>query len=545
MEQQQAMSGPERYRLFRTRYPEFIYDRYDIEETTEELSVTYHFQIPGLAEFAPVWRFPKALSGDPGEAAETDAGRAGAAEADAVRAGAAETDEGRTGAASDPLLRDMLFSLGMVELVSYWKTACPPRVVVRAGHLDEAQIRWWKDLYRNGLGEFFYVNQIREADDPSFMEIVAQGGDSRPPHSQAGAPLPPAAGTAVVTPPPGLGVPIPPSPGSEAPIPPPLTTGTSVPFPPGPGTPVLVPIGGGKDSVVTLELLKEGEAQLWGYIINPRGATLHTAETAQIPPRRLIKASRTLDANMLELNRQGFLNGHTPFSAIVAFSSLIAARLHGLPYIALSNESSANESTVQGCTVNHQYSKSFRFEKDFHAYTTAYLPGSSYYFSMLRPLSEFQIAAYFARLKDYHRIFRSCNVGSKKDVWCGHCPKCLFVYLILSPFLEQDEVAAIFGKDLLEDETLQETLAQLVGIRAEKPFECVGSRDEVNTALLLTIRRIEAAKRPLPKLLQWYKTTELYGRYLAIGDRYHTFFDRENLVPGPWETLVRTRCLWR
>lgn len=506
MEQQQAMSGPERYRLFRTRYPEFIYDRYDIEETTEELSVTYHFQIPGLAEFAPVWRFPKALPGDPGEAAETDAGRAGAAEADA----------GRAGAASDPLLRDMLFSLGMVELVSYWKTACPPRVVVRAGHLDEAQIRWWKDLYRNGLGEFFYVNQIREADDPSFMEIVAQGGDSRPPHSQAGAPLPPAAGASVTSPP-----------------------------SPGPGTPVLVPIGGGKDSVVTLELLKEGEAQLWGYIINPRGATLHTAETAQIPPRRLIKASRTLDPNMLELNRQGFLNGHTPFSAIVAFSSLIAAKLHNLPYIALSNESSANESTVQGCTVNHQYSKSFRFEKDFHAYTTAYLPGSSYYFSMLRPLSEFQIAAYFARLKDYHRIFRSCNVGSKKDVWCGHCPKCLFVYLILSPFLEQDEVAAIFGKDLLEDETLLETLAQLVGIRAEKPFECVGSRDEVNTALLLTIRRIEEADRPLPKLLEWYKTTGLYGRYLAIGDRYHTFFDCENLVPGPWETLVRTRCLWR
>ena len=55
--EQQAMSGPKKYRLFRTRYPEFIYDRYDIEETRQELTVTYHFHIPGLAEFAPVWHF--------------------------------------------------------------------------------------------------------------------------------------------------------------------------------------------------------------------------------------------------------------------------------------------------------------------------------------------------------------------------------------------------------------------------------------------------------------------------------------------------------
>ena len=118
--EQQGMSGQEKYRLFRDRYPEFIYDHYDIEETEQELAVTYHFQIPGLAAFAPVWHFPKGAS-----------------------------------KISDPLLADMLFSLGMVELISYWKSACPPRVVVRAGALNTEQIRWWKDLYYNGLGEFF------------------------------------------------------------------------------------------------------------------------------------------------------------------------------------------------------------------------------------------------------------------------------------------------------------------------------------------------------------------------------------------------------
>ncbi len=489
--EQQGMSGQEKYRLFRDRYPEFIYDHYDIEETEQELAVTYHFQIPGLAAFVPVWHFPKGAS-----------------------------------KISDPLLADMLFSLGMVELISYWKSACPPRVVVRAGALNTEQIRWWKDLYYNGLGEFFYVNRIQDADSQHFMEIEAQppGQHRHMPscvtddgHGQEGD-------------------------GAESAGQPDPTAKS--PRLPGPGTPVLVPIGGGKDSVVTLELLKEGKAQIWGYIINPRGATLQTASTAQIPAGQLLVARRTLDEDLLELNRQGFLNGHTPFSAIVAFSSLIAARLHGLPYIALSNESSANESTVQGSTVNHQYSKSFQFEKDFHHYTAAYLPGSSYYFSLLRPLSEFQIAAYFARCKAYHPIFRSCNVGSKKDEWCGHCPKCLFVYLILSPFLEQEEVAAIFGKDLLADETLKGTLEQLVGIQAEKPFECVGSRDEVNTAIMLTIRRIQEAGKPLPELLAHYMTTDVYERYRSVGDRYRTFFDEDDLVPMPWKELVRARCLW-
>lgn len=157
---------------------------------------------------------------------------------------------------------------------------------------------------------------------------------------------------------------------------------------------MLVPVGGGKDSAVTLELLKGAGVPVYAYIINSRGATIHTTEAAGLDEDNVIYVKRTLDQNMLELNRQGYLNGHTPFSALVAFSGIMAARMAGLSYVALSNESSANESTVKGSTVNHQYSKSFKFEEDFHRYEAEYLPGSAYYFSMLRPLSEFQIARF-------------------------------------------------------------------------------------------------------------------------------------------------------
>ena len=174
---------------------------------------------------------------------------------------------------------------------------------------------------------------------------------------------------------------------------------------------------------------------------------------------------------MIELNKKGFLNGHTPFSAIVAFSALIDAYLFNKKYIALSNESSANESTVLGSDVNHQFSKGFEFEKAFREYNEKYFKTDIEYFSLLRVLSEFQIAALFSRYKKYHSIFRSCNAGSKTDSWCADCHKCLFVYIILSPYLTTDELVAIFGENLFEKESLLETFKKLTGEAPDTPFE--------------------------------------------------------------------------
>lgn len=464
------------YLSLREQYPRFAYRGYEIEENDSCLKITYRFETLGLSEFAPVWVFPKA-------------------EGDCRRW------------SEDRLMQDMIFSLGMVELISYWKIACPPTVTVEAGRLNQDQIDWWKDLYFNGLGEFFYVNGIKEADPNHFMDIQCAGQLKAPctdqykeRHEECGV----------------------------------ETVGK--------GNGVLVPIGGGKDSAVTLELLRLAGKPVCAYIINPRGATIHTTEVAGLDAAHVISAKRTLDSNMLELNCQGYLNGHTPFSALVAFSGIIAARMHGLTMVALSNESSANESTVQGSTVNHQYSKSFKFEEDFHYYQTTYLKGSAYYFSMLRPLSEFQIARFFAGQKQYHGIFRSCNAGSKTDSWCGHCPKCLFVYLILSPFLKPQEVRDIFGRNMLDDWDMKETLDQLIGIEEEKPFECVGSRDEINTAIVLTIKGLEDAGEALPCLLSYYKTTDLYQTFRTRGDQYSTYYDGNNLVPDDLAGLVRKYC---
>lgn len=445
------------FAALRETYPVFRFHAYDLTLAEKTVEITYHFEIAGLAAFAPHWSFPR------GTAAVT---------------------------ADDPTLRRLAFSLGMVELVSYWKLCCCPRVEILAGALDDAQCAWWKRLYFHGLGEFFYRNGITP-DADSFMELVSCGE--------------PIAGTSVPTPKNGC----------------------------------LVPIGGGKDSAVTLELLRGQKATNFCFIINPRGATLETVKAAGYDAAHTLAVHRTLDKTMLELNRAGYLNGHTPFSAIVAFSSVLTAYLHGLRYVVLSNESSANESTVAGSTVNHQYSKSFAFERDFHEYEEKYIRSGVLYFSLLRPMSEYKIAGLFAEMPHYHRIFRSCNVGSKEDIWCGHCPKCLFVFLILSPFLPHAAVCDIFGRDMLADEEMQPIFDQLIGIVSEKPFECVGSRGEVNTAAVQTVRHMEAAGEKLPYLLQYYKTTPLFAQYSKAPHAYENDFDEENLLPPAFTALVR------
>ena len=330
-------------------------------------------------------------------------------------------------------LEVLAFHIGMVELVSYWKLACPKVIVVKPFDLKQCQKKWWRHLYYNGLGEFRYLNGI-DCSEHDFLRI-----ESCTDRDFARVDIP-------------------------------LDEKT------------LIPVGGGKDSVVTLECLRN-EMPVIPLILNPRGATVSCVEAAGYAMDDVAVINRTLDPTMLKLNNEGFLNGHTPFSALLAFLTLMIGAGTGSKYIALSNESSANESTVPGTDINHQYSKSIDFERDFRDYVKQHLSEEIQYFSFLRPLNELQIASLFSKCAPYHEVFRSCNAGSKTDSWCGKCPKCLFTWIILSPFLSRKRLTEIFGKDLLKDTDLRPIFEELNGTSAVKPFECVGTVEEVRACV--------------------------------------------------------------
>ena len=377
----------------------------------------------------------------------------------------------------------------MTELVSYWKIACPKRVVVKPFALTESQKAFWKKLYYNGLGEFLYLNGITVAEEDlmeiespllpmSFPQRMCEGMES-------------------------MGC---------------------IHF----KEQTLVPVGGGKDSVVTLECLRN-QMPVTPLIVNPRGATLNCVKTAGYKEDDFIVINRTLDPTMLQLNAEGYLNGHTPFSALLAFISVLVAFGSRSKYIALSNENSANESTVPGTNINHQYSKSIEFERDFRNYVAENLSKEVQYFSFLRPLSELQIAKLFSQCEAYHPVFRSCNVGSKTDSWCGHCPKCLFTWIILSPFLSREKLTAIFGKDLMADASLQPILEELSGTAAVKPFECVGTVEEVRACLAATREVLELVPEPV----EGHKGP-------TIEEILHRF-NNEHFLPEKFEQILKSR----
>lgn len=445
----------------RVTYPLFVYDSYSIIETEDSIFVKYNFEIERLSKFTPTWTFPK-----PQDFSIEKVGKV--------------------------FFENLVFNLGMVELVSYWKLTCSPNVEVKCGALKEEQIEWWKKLYLNGLGEFLYTNGIYGYLQKENIDLMNIKCDCKHVEASFNVQDLNLAGN-------------------------------------------LIPVGGGKDSVVTLELLKGCIKNNVCYIVNPRGASSSTAHIAGY--ENIYAPKRTLDKNMLELNSKGFLNGHTPFSAILAFSSYISAIILGKKYIALSNEASANEPNVEGTNINHQYSKSLEFENDFRDYSRKFLcQNGPEYFSMLRPWSEWQIVKEFVKHKKYFKDFKSCNVGSKQDIWCENCPKCLYVYIMLCGHLSVEELQCIFKTNMLNNMNLKDIFEGLIKPDMDKPFECVGTKEEINLSLNMYLRKIK--KEDIPALLEDY---ELMAdeEYEKLFNKYANNFDKNNNVPEEYVALLK------
>lgn len=318
----------------------------------------------------------------------------------------------------------LIFNIGLSEMLSYWKATCSPIVEIQAGLLTTDQIVFWHKLFINGMGEYFYKNNI-DFTPIDFIEIVSKNDNHMTMNDNR------------------------------------MTMNDKI----------LVPIGGGKDSIVTLEILKK-HFDVLPLIINP------TLSMTSIAPEAII-VKRVIDPYLLKLNSEGYLNGHVPLSSSIAFISILVAKILDCPYVTLSNERSSNEGNVSylGHEVNHQYSKSLEFETDLNGYLTDIT--NVKYFSFLRPMYEIQIAKLFSKYPQYFNIFTSCNKTLKTGKsWCKNCPKCVSTALLLSPWIGKDGVTKIMGAyppDLPENKIIME---ELTGIRPVKPFECVLTRDE-------------------------------------------------------------------
>jgi hypothetical protein len=257
-----------------------------------------------------------------------------------------------------------------------------------------------------------------------------------------------------------------------------------------------VPFAGGRDSIITLEELKKKPKKISLFTVNPIDKIQKVAKVSGIKKQSVVR--RIIDKKLLVMNRGGFLNGHTPFTSLLSFISVLCAVLFNYKNIAFSNEKSSNEGNVKylGKIINHQWAKSSEFEKMFGQYCKKYLAKNINYFSYIRKYSELEISKKLAQYKKYLPVFSSCNAGMRisakgtlasKERWCGNCPKCLFVYLTLYPFLSKRELQITFGKDILENRALLPIMKDLLGKTTVKPLECVGTKLETQKAIKMSI----------------------------------------------------------
>ena len=336
--------------------------------------------------------------------------------------------------------------LHLISGVSYYKAGVPDQICVESASLDETTAHFLDTLYLHGLGEFGYQNKIDLRGKIRFpVESSQQGGPQQ-----------------------SIGLP----------------------------RSTMVPIGGGKDSLVSVEILKragEGVTAVW---IGNSALIESCAKRSGLP---MLNISRAISPVLFDYNRAGALNGHIPVTAINSAILVVAAILYGHDAIAFSNERSASSATLEydGVPINHQWSKGWEFERGFRDLIHARVAADLNYYSLLRPLSELAVASRFARNNAYDDVFSSCNrnfriLGPKpSDRWCGQCPKCHFVFLALAPFMPKPRLLGIFGRNLLDDPAQTAGFDALIEYQDHKPFECVGEGRESRAAMTELSRRAE------------------------------------------------------
>jgi UDP-N-acetyl-alpha-D-muramoyl-L-alanyl-L-glutamate epimerase len=367
--------------------------------------------------------------------------------------------------------------------VSYYKAICPPRIDIRNTLPSPALAALLDELYLKGLGEFAHQNGL---------DLI---GKIQFPHGAAT----PAAGKLGLAP------------------------------------HALVALGGGKDSLVSVETIKRAGLKASVFWVGDSELIASCAARTGLPTLNL---KRRIDPKLFELNRLGALNGHIPVTAINSAIALLTALIVNANHIVFSNERSAdvgNFTNPQGMEVNHQYSKSFAFERAFADYTTDFVAADLDYFSLLRPLSELAVTQRFARLSNYFDVFSSCNRNFRilspkpSERWCGECPKCHFVFLALAPHLPKPVLNGIFGRNLLDDARLIPAFEALLEFNAHKPFECVGEGIEARAAFAALSERADWREDVVVDHFQRVVRPTLTGQDLSLAPLLA--FSGEHRVP--------------
>lgn len=385
---------------------------------------------------------------------------------------------GETEEVNRKMIDALAFYTFIVAGTSYYKSFVAAEMVVVDRVIDYWQADFFNMIYRGGLGQFLYENELKPDAVAQFSGTV-EHTDHPEDYEGAG---------------------------------------------------VLLMQSGGKDSLLSAELMRQAGNEFTSW---------HMSSTGKYPPvldelgADVLVGKRRLDLEAIHRDwDDGAYNGHIPFSALYAGFAMIQAVLHGKNLVIASNERSADQANVMvdGFEVNHQFSKTYQVEQAIERYLHRYVSSDLHYGSILRPLNDVQVAALFARLAwpKYRQKYSSCNLANYKQgsddgrlSWDGTCAKCANTFLILAPFVPKLELLELFGgKNLLRDGELTETFRQLLGMSDIKPFECVGTFEELQWAYAQACRRDSDFCNPDIRPTNASLDVDSLGQYQAFFDEF-------------------------
>ncbi len=351
-----------------------------------------------------------------------------------------------------PAIERMCEMIHMTLGVSYFKMF-GPTVITHPYTFSSEQVAYWELLYTHGLGEYYYTNQL---DYRGKVRVEGRVGDvqSVELHSSQKA---------------------------------------------------LVLHGGGKDSIVSVEVIKKAGIEFDLFAVNHSGIQKGVADVMHKPIYTIV---RKIDQQLIDMSKAGEVyTGHVPISAVYATLAMLYALLHGYTYVVTSNEESAVYGNISylDMIVNHQWSKSQVFESATRAYLSSICGNSLDFFSLLRPLYEIRIAQLFSKFSEYFEVFSSSNHNftissdGKSQRWDVEFSKgkVEFVWALLSAFLSKEDMLRTFQIDVFSREDRLPIFQQLLGEKDVKPLDCVGTPEETIVALYLCYNRGEWNDTPI------------------------------------------------
>lgn len=382
--------------------------------------------------------------------------------------------------------------LHLIAGVSYYKAAVPGEIVIQGEPIDQRTADFLTLVYENGLGEFAYRNGLNLRGTIQFPVGATENMQATALDLRHHA---------------------------------------------------LVAIGGGKDSLVSIESLRNiGVDQTVVWI----GGSQLIRACADRTGLQTLNIGRAISPLLFDINRQGAWNGHIPVTAINSSILVLAAVVLGMDQVVFSNERSASYgSMIEGTgEVNHQWSKGWAFEDAFAGYVQDRVASDLSYYSLLRPLSELAVARQFTRTDHYDAHFSSCNrnfhiLGERPvNRWCGVCPKCHFVFLALAPFISKPRLVSIFGRNLLDDTSQTAGYDALLEFQDHKPFECVGEGRESRAAMAHLATRAEWQHDALVDRFSRVIQPQLVGEELAIEPMLIVSDDEHRIPKGVADQLL-------